>query len=43
MVLGSVHMSPLSEPAHLAKSHLALISYTKCGFCSYEKAGWPTK
>ena len=33
-----VHMSPLTEAAHLARSCLTLNSHTKCAFCSYDRA-----
>ena len=38
-----VHLSPLTEADHLARSCLALNPYTKCVLCSYEKEGWPAK
>ena len=37
--LGSVHIDPLTEAAHLVRSCLPLNSHIKCVFCSYEKVG----
>ena len=36
-----VHMSPLIEASHSARSHLTLNSHTKCLFSSYEKQASP--